>query len=231
CLFDGVSTGYLNAIGSFLVELNLVGPEVDSSNDVALISYVDGIQNAVARKGQAHRDLSDGAVFDDFSCIHFNDQNQVLFFAQLTGDAVTEDNDTALFLTDEDGVLRLVVREGDPFNVSNRGGDFRTIDYLGVVDGLGNETGTPRALNNAGEIAFWLRFTDESEAIVKTIIDGQKGPVLGDINLDGLVNLLDVDPFVQLLSLGQFQIEADLNLDGVVNLLDIEPFIDVLSGN
>jgi hypothetical protein len=53
---------------------------------------------------------------------------------------------------------------------------------------------------------------------------------LGDVNRDGNVNLLDIAPFVDVISSGLFQCEADLNFDGVVNLLDVEPFIDVLSG-
>ena len=54
--------------------------------------------------------------------------------------------------------------------------------------------------------------------------------VLGDVNQDGVTNLLDVGPFVELLSTGSFQIEADTNQDGAVNLLDVEPFVQILSG-
>ncbi len=54
--------------------------------------------------------------------------------------------------------------------------------------------------------------------------------LLGDLNRDGVVNLLDVDPFIDLISEGNFQVEGDVNQDGVVNLLDVEPFIDLLSG-
>ncbi|MEM9410731.1 MAG: trypsin-like serine protease [Planctomycetota bacterium] len=52
----------------------------------------------------------------------------------------------------------------------------------------------------------------------------------GDVNLDGVVNLLDVEPFVDLISSGGFQAEADVNKDGQVNLLDVGPFIDLLNG-
>ena len=54
--------------------------------------------------------------------------------------------------------------------------------------------------------------------------------LLGDVNLDGVVNLLDVTPFVELLTSGEYLEEADTNLDGLVNLLDVQPFIDLLSG-
>ena len=53
---------------------------------------------------------------------------------------------------------------------------------------------------------------------------------LGDINGDGVVSLLDVNPFVALLTGGGFQCEADVNEDGVVSLLDVNPFVALLSG-
>ena len=54
--------------------------------------------------------------------------------------------------------------------------------------------------------------------------------LLGDVNLDGVVNLLDVDPFIDRLASGDFQAEGDCNEDGVVNLLDVDPFIAILAG-
>ena len=58
-----------------------------------------------------------------------------------------------------------------------------------------------------------------------------EGSVLfGDVNLDCTVNLLDVEPFIDLLTSGTFQIEADINEDDVVNLLDVEGFIALLTG-
>ncbi len=54
--------------------------------------------------------------------------------------------------------------------------------------------------------------------------------LLGDVNLDGVVSLLDVDPFVGLISEAEFQAEGDINGDGVVNLLDVDPFVALLTG-
>ena len=54
--------------------------------------------------------------------------------------------------------------------------------------------------------------------------------LIGDVNQDGTVNLLDVSPFVDLISSSQFQLEADINQDGEVNLLDVAGFVDLLTG-
>ena len=51
---------------------------------------------------------------------------------------------------------------------------------------------------------------------------------LGDVNCDGSVDLLDVQPFVDLIIEGEFSAKADFNGDGVVDLLDIAPFVDRL---
>ena len=53
---------------------------------------------------------------------------------------------------------------------------------------------------------------------------------VGDVNQDGSINLLDVEPFVDELSNGGTSTEADINCDGSVNLLDVAPFINLLAG-
>ena len=118
----------------------------------------------------------------------------------------------------------------------------------GYVSGFGGATGAP-------VIAVWATSEVESPdvpdhkrtivSLLATTIDiGQNAVQLGsgirfvrdvddvlvgDINCDGAVNLLDVAPFVSAISNGIFILEADTNFDGVVNLLDVKPFVDILS--
>ena len=56
------------------------------------------------------------------------------------------------------------------------------------------------------------------------------GLVLGDVNGDGVVDGLDIQPFVDLLTGGGYQAEADINDDDVVDGLDIQPFVDIITG-
>ncbi len=56
------------------------------------------------------------------------------------------------------------------------------------------------------------------------------GILLGDINCDGAVNLLDVQPFVELLSSGEFNAKGDFDGDGINTLLDVNGFIAALGG-
>lgn len=53
--------------------------------------------------------------------------------------------------------------------------------------------------------------------------------VLGDVNVDGATNFLDISPFIDALSAGTYTHEADVNSDGVVDFLDISPFNAILA--
>lgn len=52
---------------------------------------------------------------------------------------------------------------------------------------------------------------------------------LGDVSGDGLVNFLDISPFIAVLTAEDFQDEADIDGNGAVNFLDIGPFIALLN--
>lgn len=53
--------------------------------------------------------------------------------------------------------------------------------------------------------------------------------LLGDCNLDGTVNFLDISPFIFALSSGSYLAQADCDQNGAVNFLDIAAFIAILS--
>lgn len=108
--------------------------------------------------------------------------------------------------------------------------------------------GINRVFNNEGSFAGVS--TSGSDVITSVTINNQVGSVggfvfdfvdnvsfgfvesvlLGDANCDGVVDLLDVQPFVDLISNGGFKTNADINGDGQVDLLDVGPFVDILAG-
>ena len=98
--------------------------------------------------------------------------------------------------------------------------DRNAVFFVGLVD-------TMATFNTAQ-----IRYDPSAISTIVFNIDDivtASGVLLGDVNQDGLVNLLDIEPFVTLLTDGLFQAEADINQDGFVNLLDVGPFIDILS--
>ncbi len=62
------------------------------------------------------------------------------------------------------------------------------------------------------------------------MVEEAKMFLLGDVNCDGMVDLSDVNPFVSLVTSGQYLDKADINMDGSVDLLDVQPFVELLLG-
>ncbi len=105
--------------------------------------------------------------------------------------------------------------------------------------GNGTETAVFRQLVNGETVQFRLYFADNTDSNsrihrvdnlrVHGVVNESK-VLLGDVNCDGLVDLLDVGPFVDLVTSGGFSEKADINGDGLVNLLDVGPFVALLTG-
>ena len=51
---------------------------------------------------------------------------------------------------------------------------------------------------------------------------------MGDINMDGNINVLDVVLLVELVLYGEYSGLADLNADGIVNVLDVIQLVNII---
>jgi len=115
---------------------------------------------------------------------------------------------------------------------------------LDVTDYLSESSDSELRLLIVREIRFDGENADRSDGAVRfdstEDVDGLgprlflelKAPdpiLLGDVNMDGTVNFLDIVPFIGFLSRGEFKAEADLDQSGIVDFRDIVPFIGVLS--
>ncbi|MEM9413550.1 MAG: dockerin type I domain-containing protein, partial [Planctomycetota bacterium] len=136
--------------------------------------------------------------------------------------------------------------EGDELTVeisNNNGASWVTIETVGsnAADSTGGWIEKTFAITDfvAPTAQMRVRFTAgdlNDPSVVEAGIDAVGidivecgGVLLGDVNLDGVVDLLDVAPFVDLISFGKYQVEADLNEDGAVNILDVQLFVQLLS--
>lgn len=73
---------------------------------------------------------------------------------------------------------------------------------------------------------------DPSGVLYDNIIIGDAPDcILGDVNGDGVVTLLDVAGFIDAIGSSDPSCPADVDENGVVDLLDVTPFINLLSGN
>lgn len=134
-------------------------------------------------------------------------------------------------------VDRLALDPIDP-NVSALDTDNQFIDYYGTIAFNEHEFESTQDCNlidfiipDDGPIFIQVDNTFATDSGLYELWIYRYNGIHGDINGDGQINLLDVDPFVEVLLSGQFNPKADINLDGVVSLLDVNPFVDLLTGN
>jgi len=177
--FDFLAAPLLSGNNDLAFTSGLSGTGVDSTNDSAVWIAKSAGAGAfdltmIAREGDRAPGTGTGVVFASssaFGQLALNKLGQVAFVGRLTGTGVDGDSDAGLWATDLAGELQLIAREGDPFEVSP--GEFRTVEKIGfaitpaisIASGSGGEDGGSRALNDLGELAFRLQFSDQSWGI------------------------------------------------------------------
>ena len=55
--------------------------------------------------------------------------------------------------------------------------------------------------------------------------------VLGDINGDDIINILDIVSLINLVLSNQYESTADINDDGILNILDIVSLVNIILNN
>ncbi|MEM9411260.1 MAG: hypothetical protein AAGA30_09115, partial [Planctomycetota bacterium] len=196
-------------------------------------------------------DIDTGAFFDvaasDDGIIEFTSAETLEFDISVTGtpvgvrwgDGVGATGEVQPLLIDELGAANVV--SGSGMLVANtgpvffdQGFDFGVGAFLfaridfGVVGEPGDDVniittrGATQIVHNEMSLDPFLG------SFTLNVIEARN--LIGDVNCDGVVDLLDVGPFVDLLTSGGFSEKADINADGIVDLLDVGPFVALLSG-
>ena len=52
--------------------------------------------------------------------------------------------------------------------------------------------------------------------------------VIGDINNDGIINILDIVQVINLVLVNEYEESSDLNEDGIINVLDIVQLVNMI---
>ena len=200
------------------------GAPVSGSNDATIFGPTSGVGSPlglIVREGDPVPGVA-GMEFDFLFTPALNASGDVVFRGGLrtgTGAPVGLDNNRGLFINSA-GEQECILRSGDQITVTlpdGSGTEERTVGFVEL---------SPTGLSDQGVVAFRVTFTDLTQGIFTT----NSGPVLlGDVNLDGIVNFLDISPFIIRLTSGALLAEADINQDGIINFLDIAPFIQILA--
>ena len=168
----------------------LSGPGVVSSNDRGLWSGAGSLA-LIAREGSQAPDTPGGVVFNVIDDPAMNAAGHVAFSASLVGSGVGSSNNRGLWAQDASGVLTLIARKGDSLEVAP--GDFRTIGSgnpsLRLVGRSGGQDGRPTGLNDAGQLAVGISFTNGTSGI---LVFGAEPLPPGDLDGDGEVRVPDL---------------------------------------
>jgi hypothetical protein len=111
---DGETIKSWAAFGNGLALVNLTGPTVDASRDIALVDLRSPTASTLVRDGQPVPGMQPGTRFESMIELGQSDntESNVVFAAQVVGPSITVANDSGLWVHSSKG-LRQVVREGD----------------------------------------------------------------------------------------------------------------------
>ena len=211
-LLDSMGMGFENGLASPLVQISAVGLGGNGLvlvNEDTTIGSDNGLSLQVPSDSVGPLDFTDSLVID----VESPDALAVGF------DLLSSDPfGTGIFNYD----LTVFDVEGNSiFQTQLLGLDFE--EFVGVFSDGKTSIGEI-VVNNLGAGQLAGEIVDNIQVWV------QSSFLLGDVNLDGQVTLLDVQPFVDRIAQGEFQEEADTNQDGAVNLLDVNSFVILLTG-
>ena len=165
--------------------------------------------------------------------IHSEENNdEFFFFDAILNESLTISFSQDLYIQEVD-LAGLLTPSPEQFTVNDiviDNANVNTRDEFSFVtnanpDGMFLEAGeTLRLAATNGSIAL-------QGLTVEVATDDPPIDLICDVNRDGVINFLDIAPFISLLTIGDFQAEADCNQDGAVNFLDIAPFILILANS
>ncbi|MGK0241182.1 MAG: hypothetical protein ACI92G_004674, partial [Candidatus Pelagisphaera sp.] len=150
-------------------DLAVLATETPGSLQTILHRDSSGVWSIVAQSGMQAPDAFPGVTFSVLSSPHLNGNGQVAFQASLSGsgDAISDTTDTGAWAMDSNGVLALVAREGDTFEV--RPGFPTTV-----------ESATINGFNAANQIALNYSFTNGANAIAIVGLEDVPPPTIAE---------------------------------------------------
>ena len=118
----------------------------------------------------------------------------------------------------------IVPMQGGSFRLPN-GNTLMTLTHVGKIVELDDFGNTVWQYTHSGEAdSYWIARAN------KYSIDYLENSTLGDINLDGTLNILDIVIMINMILDGEYTNIADVNEDGALDILDIVVMVNILVG-
>jgi hypothetical protein len=211
---------YLNRRGDIAFGCTLRGAGVDLSNNTAVCIGSVSYPRLVARAGAPVQSLP-GVVYAPIfvSKILFNESGMAAFEWAVAGVGVDQTNDAVLQVVHESGAHMLVLREGQPFELS--AGDSRTVAAFHPITSSTSQGGDGRSqgFSSSGQLSLRLDFTDGTLALAIAHVTCPS-----DLNADGQVDFFDYLDMVAYLAADDAR--ADVNQDGTVDFFDYLDYVE-----
>jgi len=164
------------------------------AEDSAILSVASGEAAAVllcegdwAYGFGAGVEIDDVASFDNYAAFATNDTGWTLIRAQVRGPGINKTNTIGFWTIDPDGDIHYVGRTG--VFLSFDGEPVRLVETISPQFGVGPQSGRRSSINNRGDVALAIRFTNGDAAVVVAQLPSARP---GDINLDGAVDAKDL---------------------------------------
>ena len=227
--FDGANGaenngGFISTVGSRAMNAHVRGDKFFTCNTVSISGQdlarwyefnLNGWPGSTPPNLIQSGDINLGNGIETFfPAIYSNDAGSVaLVYGRSSSNEFISVNASGRYVDDPLGTMSEMAQ----FEVSSSVANGRFGDYFDI------------AIDPTNDSTFWIVGETEESFGWNTVVNSFVIPLIGDVNCDGSLDLLDVAPFIDALNGGVFVEKADINQDGVLNLLDVSPFIELLS--
>lgn len=249
----GASNVTLNEFGRVVFGGFVEGDSVTDANQSVLWTWQAGSLSVVSREGSP----APGTAYNFGTLVasvpdedtHYipgkvaiNSLGEVAFIAYYTSELAVDPEDAkGLWIRDFHGSLRLVVRTGSVIQVgvgdSRTVGDVEMFGGRGILTGCGGSDGQGTPLTDSGLLAYWVQFTDGSEAILTGDVHaGVQCPAdvddgTGTGTPDGGVTIDDLLYYLEIFEAGSVNADLDDGTftgtpDGGVTIDDLLYFLE-----
>jgi hypothetical protein len=159
----------VNADGAIAFLATLQGDGVTGTSKTGLWSGAPEAPQLVARLGSPASDASGAPSSATWSAITSyalptSPDAGPIFIAKVKGTGVTAKNNLGLWALDSSGLVRCVLRTGDPLSV---GDATLTLASFTLLNALPGSFGATRSFNATGSVALLATFTNKTQALLR----------------------------------------------------------------
>jgi hypothetical protein len=210
--------------GTTLFLARFTGPGVSAANDTAIVrARPGGVVDILCREGTPAPGYGVNVVFDDFLSFFawapptIANSGVASLVAYVRGPGIINTNNLGAWTIGADGAIDFLVHEGQWLSLD--GGPLRQVEAFTVGIGSGTNSGRRPSINDRGDVAMWLQFTNGDQSIVVS----QTLPACpGDLNLDGTVDATDLAILLGAWGgVGPIGAGGDIDLDGDTDGADL----------